>query len=205
MKFKPGDIVTATGNRYNFTSKSNHWTGKVTFINELGFDAITIESDDKHLMNELFSDLSYREFELAKPTIIEHLIKDNKTIVKLSNGSVGISVCAPEDEFDVYKGLQIAADRAYGKLKPFCKRKSNRNFKVGDTVRIRSWNDMAKQYGCNTSGCIKCNMVFVPNMKQYCGKRAKIIDIHKNNWIELKFEDGPESGYTFTTDMIEHV
>lgn len=49
------------------------------------------------------------------PTITEHLVRGNKTIVKLSNGKVGIAQCSPEDKFDVYEGLRIATARAYGR------------------------------------------------------------------------------------------
>lgn len=49
------------------------------------------------------------------PTIVEHLIRGNKTIVKLSNGKVGVARCHPDDEFDIYEGLRVATARAYGK------------------------------------------------------------------------------------------
>lgn len=51
----------------------------------------------------------------ASPTIVEHLIRGNKTIVKLSNGKVGVARCHPDDEFDIYEGLRVATARAYGK------------------------------------------------------------------------------------------
>lgn len=49
------------------------------------------------------------------PTITEHIIRGNKTIVKLSNGKVGKARCHPDDEFDIYEGLRIATARAFGK------------------------------------------------------------------------------------------
>lgn len=51
----------------------------------------------------------------CKPTIVEHLVRGNKTIVKLSDGKVGVAKCNPEDTFDVYEGLTLALARAYGK------------------------------------------------------------------------------------------
>lgn len=50
-----------------------------------------------------------------QPTIVEHLIRGNKTIVKLSNGKVGVARCHPDDTFDIYEGLRVATARAYGK------------------------------------------------------------------------------------------
>ena len=55
------------------------------------------------------------EVENEPPTIVEHLIRGNKTIVKLSNGKVGVARCHPDDEFDIYEGLRVATTRAYGK------------------------------------------------------------------------------------------
>lgn len=50
------------------------------------------------------------------PTITEHIIRGNKTIVKLSNGKVGTARCHSDDEFDIYTGLELAIARAYGKI-----------------------------------------------------------------------------------------
>lgn len=59
-----------------------------------------------------------------KPTIAEHIITDNKTVIKLSNGRVGIARCNPEDEFNVLTGTEIALKRAYG-IEPFSCTNSN--------------------------------------------------------------------------------
>ena len=48
-------------------------------------------------------------------TIKMHIVRGNKTVVRLSNGKVGVAKCDPQDSFDVYEGLRIAAARAYGK------------------------------------------------------------------------------------------
>ena len=60
--------------------------------------------------------IKYKRFKelISSPTITEHLIRDNKVIIKLSNGKVGIAKCSPEDEFDIYKGTTLALARAYG-------------------------------------------------------------------------------------------
>lgn len=75
-----------------------------------------------------------------RPTIVEHLIRDNKVIIKLSNGKVGVAACAPEDEFDICEGLKLAIDRAYGKVPGFKKqskvREVERVAKVGEYIKI---------------------------------------------------------------------
>lgn len=77
------------------------------------------------------------ELTLIKPTITEHIIRDNKIIVKLNNGKVGIAKCHPEDEFDVFVGTQLALARAYGK-EPSKKEvvEVSRLAKVGEYVKV---------------------------------------------------------------------
>ena len=40
---------------------------------------------------------------------------------------------------------------------------------VGDVVRIRDWDDMAKEFGV-TEGCIKTRPVFSEKMRYLCGR-----------------------------------
>lgn len=54
-------------------------------------------------------------------------------------------------------------------------------FKVGDKVRVRSWEDMKKQYGVNVLGNIKTpGDLFTTSMKQYCGKVVIINSVIKS-------------------------
>lgn len=41
---------------------------------------------------------------------------------------------------------------------------------VGDRVRIREWDDMAKEFGIDEDGDIKTQYFFMKDMKKYCGK-----------------------------------
>lgn len=119
LKFKVGDIVKATAvNIYRFTNIKNDWIGEVTKVNELSFEAKTIRSKAKKCEGKTYSGLDYRFFEkvdTAPVTITKHLIRENKTIIKLSNGKVGIAKCDPADKFDAAIGAAIATLRAYGK------------------------------------------------------------------------------------------
>lgn len=46
----------------------------------------------------------------------------------------------------------------------------NFNPQPGDIVTIRTWDDMAEEYGLNKSGGIKTPYITIlENMKQYCG------------------------------------
>lgn len=45
------------------------------------------------------------------------------------------------------------------------------NPQPGDTVTIRTWDDMAEEYGLNESGGIKTPyLTILEGMKQYCGR-----------------------------------
>lgn len=50
-----------------------------------------------------------------------------------------------------------------------------RKFKVGDKVRVREWDNMAKEFGVDLVGNIECRPAFVDNMKCYCGGVYKIL------------------------------
>lgn len=86
-----------------------------------------------------------------------------------------------------------------------------RQFKVGDRVRIRSWEDMEREFGIGDFGSIACKFHFTPDMRHMCGKEATIEDIPKESKVILKFsEDSGLSTYngriwSFSFDMIELV
>lgn len=79
-------------------------------------------------------------------------------------------------------------------------------FKVGDRVRIKTWEQMEKEFGKDSDGDINCIPCFNKGMKCLCGQTATIDKICDCN-IELKDWSG-ESGeihWGFSTDMIELV
>lgn len=79
------------------------------------------------------------------------------------------------------------------------------NFKVGDRVRIREWEDMEKEYGIIARNSINVLYHFNNKMKYLCGRTATIK--HKDGKeVVLDFDD--KSGninWTYSTDMIEKV
>ena len=76
--------------------------------------------------------------------------------------------------------------------------------KEGNIVKVREWDDMAKEYGEYYSAnkpAINCSKTFTKEMRKYCGE---IIKITKN--MEKKFNERGcfyYEDYMFSTDMLE--
>lgn len=79
-----------------------------------------------------------------------------------------------------------------------------RQYKVGDVVQIRQWDDMAKEFGITDYyGSIRCpHYYFTKGMKKYCGKKLRISIIGKSINGEYYFLNNGNSWY-FTSDMFE--
>lgn len=74
-------------------------------------------------------------------------------------------------------------------------------FKVGDEVRIKSWEDMVAEYGLKPNGNINCDCVFAERMKGYCGRQSTITKIIYNKYYKLK--SYPQ--YIFTQEHLEKI
>lgn len=72
-------------------------------------------------------------------------------------------------------------------------------FNVGDTVRIRQWDDMEREFGLDLDGCIDCQHTFISDMKDLCGLTFQIADEVNNGTI------GRIRGFTISEDMVELV
>ena len=70
-------------------------------------------------------------------------------------------------------------------------------FQPGDTVTIRTWDDMAEEYGLNESGEIKTPYITIlQGMKQFCGHSYIVKKVHytsesKSNILSCSFYDFP--------------
>lgn len=126
-KLKVGDKVKIvdkrTGTGWNPRGKMDKWLGKIMTIRDVEPYGLVKMREDAAENNDGWWWSSHmidcKVDELA--TIEMHIIRGNKTVVRLSNGKVGVAKCDPQDSFDVYEGLRIAAARAYEK-EPFADR-----------------------------------------------------------------------------------
>ena len=71
-------------------------------------------------------------------------------------------------------------------------------YKVGDKVRVREWDDMAKEFGSDKRK-IFCRCSFVDYMKPLCGKVFTVIEERIIGSYGL---DGEASGWAFSDDML---
>lgn len=80
------------------------------------------------------------------------------------------------------------------------------NFKVGDRVRIRQWEDMKREFGSKNGG-ISTKCTFVTEMNHLCGRTAEIKAIKDNGLVVLDdWSDCSGSQcWDFSTDMLEPV
>ena len=178
---------------------------KISWDNDCSSKFIEIKLDD------LFNSLSKQEIHITrKDNEVHAILKENDKVIKHT-----IAKCHPEDEFDFKVGSKLAYDRLFEKNN---KNESSKNvevtkpkheFKVGDKVRIRQWDDMAKEFGVNEGGSINCLWHFVDGMKKFCSEIATIIgfDYAPNNrdrvYLRFNNEKLNENDWDFSTDMIE--
>lgn len=145
-----------------------------------------------------------------KDNKVHAILKENDKVIKHT-----IAKCHPEDEFDFKVGSKLAYDRLFEKdnkdekTKNVKATKPKHEFKVGDKVRIRQWDDMAKEFGINIFNQVYTVPNFTQSMKHLCGQIATIIafgkDFNGTPFIKLKFNKTElDMDWNFySIDMIE--
>lgn len=74
---------------------------------------------------------------------------------------------------------------------------------IGDTVRIREWEDMASEFGCNEYGTIECRFQFVKDMEPLCGKEFVVTGIDRKGMVCPDDSDPIWRGWSISADMLE--
>ena len=83
-------------------------------------------------------------------------------------------------------------------------------FTVGDLVRVRTWEDMASEFGINDRGNIAVTHVFTQDMDEYFGNREiyRISQIEEQDdryYLEEKDGTNANRGYVIGVEMLELV
>ena len=176
---KVGDKVQIVSNKigdyWDPLGEMVKWLGKIMTIREVDKWGCTVRmKEDKNESINIngwfwYPHMIEKKVEEYPTTVVEHLIKGRKTIVKLSNGKVGVAVCSPEDTFNPYEGFRLASARAYGYELPYEKKNTvkevKRPAKVGEYIKITNGiptfkayyknGDILKVYKCNDSTAMK--------------------------------------------------
>lgn len=85
-------------------------------------------------------------------------------------------------------------------------------YKVGDVVRIREWDDLAAEFG-EKYGDIPCPFAFISDMREFCGNEYVISEVRSTTGIyhgedvqKLFFESTDDIGdYAVSGQMVEPV
>ena len=72
-------------------------------------------------------------------------------------------------------------------------------FKIGDRVRIRDWDDMVAEFGLSDRGSIPCEYVFTQGMRDLCGSEYVITGVVGGRCLLY-----PRVEWNISADMIEH-
>ena len=82
-----------------------------------------------------------------------------------------------------------------------------REYKVGDELRIREWDDMANEFGLNGSGNIKILPAFTKSMEYLCGEKftvSRIVGSCYFSFEEIEYTRNDGNNYwAITEKMLE--
>lgn len=197
-KLRVGDKVKIVdkpvGSYWNLVGGMDKWLGKtMTMLHIIGGVCVKMKEDPEgwcwypHMI----------DCKVDEPATIEmHIIRGNKTVVRLSNGKVGVARCNPQDSFDVYEGLRIATARAYGK-EPFAKtiNKVKRPAEDGEYVEIVNPDEISTASGLK-KGQIRRVCIFGLTGSSFVNKHPddpneKVL-VSPSEYVVLENYDGTE-------------
>lgn len=76
-------------------------------------------------------------------------------------------------------------------------------FKIGDKVVVKQWDDMVKEFGKYSNGDIHCEQTFSTEMRSICGGHYTISDVDADGRYTLIDERDCKCCWKFTDDMLE--
>ena len=185
MKFKKGDKARVKKYKkrpdgWNSEGKMDHLMGKVVeikYISRTGKCAVYDSKDDRDWFFE------EGDLEPVNETIVIYRKGQEVIALDKSTGKKAIARCCPEDTFDFETGAKLAFERLTAE--PVFKPKivKQNSYEVGDKVLIKSWDQMAKEYGVDGVGDIDCRFSFTKSMRVICEKVVTITRIRdKGNY-----------------------
>ncbi len=183
-----------------------------------------ISTDEWHIDCDWANATSAKRF-LRKSSTAIHIYQRGRMVIahESQTGREAVAKCSPTDEFNFHTGASIALARlmskvpATGVLNPDVRAEwtkmlgitetpakvytdEDRNFKVGDRVVVRDWDDMVAEYGVDKWGNIAKDSMFVSGMKHLCGRTATVTRVEDGfsfKKVSVDFDD--KSGCTTWT------
>ena len=157
----------------------------------------------KEQTQEAVEDKDYYKLQQERAKLI--FILDNPRMTKKEMAATISDVVDGIDNIVMGKEQPIKSGRY-----PWGSKKRDTNFKVGDLVRIRSWDDMEKEFGINEfcPDLIDCRFGFDKAMAYLCGTEFHITAFCGDCVDNLQVYGLPDHlrhGYHISTDMIEKV
>jgi len=77
-------------------------------------------------------------------------------------------------------------------------------FKVGDRVQFKEWDEMEKEFGLNFWGAIRCHGCFNSDMRHLCGTYATIKKICRDGTVDLsEFSTKGDRYWLYHVDMLK--
>ena len=119
--------------------------------------------------------------------------------------SIGSYAVKFDNKFDGGHDLDGKCADGYGHwIIPEAMELLHNTFRVGDRVRIRSWESMEKEFGTDCSGNILTHFHFIDHMKPLCGRTATISSI-KGKEVNLRgwSNTNGDIAWSYSTDMLE--
>ena len=158
---------------------------------EIPYPVYAIAKHDGRIPGTLYEFHKGDKFLLCK-------IKSNLTIRILYETS---QYLVDSKDFDIYVDINAATE--IEAKKDTERENKTMEYKVGDRVRIKTWEKMAQEFGVDEDGDIRTSNTFYFNksMKQYCEKIYVIKNANYYNGYYYRLEGIDD--YTFNNDMFE--
>lgn len=159
---------------------------------EIPYPVYAIAKHDRNIPGTLYKFHKGDKFLLCK-------IKSNLIIRILYETSRYFFVNSKD--FDIYVDINAATETEAKKDTE--RENKTMEYKVGDRVRIKTWEKMAQEFGVDEDGDIRTSntLYFNKSMKQYCEKIYVIKNANYYNGYYYRLEGIDD--YTFNDDMIE--
>lgn len=184
----------------------------------------SISTDEWHKDCDWTNATSAKRF-LRKSNTAIHIYQRGRMVIahESQTGREAVAKCSPSDTFNFNTGASIALARlmskvpATGVLNPDVRAEwtkllgitetpakvytdADRNFKVGDRVVVRDWDDMVAEHEVDRWGVINKDSRFTSSMKSLCGRTATVTAVKQGfsyKVIELDF-DNKNGFYSYT-------